>query len=96
MDATEAANQVDAHIGARIEMRRTALGLTRDAVAQALDVTVRQVAAFETGAARVSSSALFELADLFDVRMGYFFETEIYGFGQMSAPGALHELNQVS
>jgi transcriptional regulator with XRE-family HTH domain len=94
LNATEAANQVDAHIGARIEMRRTVLGLTRDAMAQALDVTVRQVEAFETGAARVPASALFELADLFDVKVAYFFETEAYGSGQASAPDGVHELNQ--
>ncbi len=94
MNATEAANQIDAHIGARIEMRRVALGLTRQAMAQALDVTVQQVEAFETGAARVAAGALFELADLFDVKVAYFFETEAYGSGQVSAPNGVHELNQ--
>lgn len=94
MNATEAANQVDAHIGARIEMRRVALGLTREALAQALDVTVRQVEAFETGAARVESNTLFELADLFDVKVAYFFEVEDYGAGQAAVSGGFHEFSQ--
>lgn len=75
-------------------MRRAALGLTREAMAQALNVTVRQVEAYETGAARVTAGVLFEIADLFDVKVGYFFETEISGAGQVSAPDGVRELNQ--
>jgi transcriptional regulator with XRE-family HTH domain len=93
LNATEAANQIDAHIGARIQMRRAALGLTREAMAQALDLTVRQVEAFETGAARVTAGALFEIADLFDVKVAYFFESENSGAGQISAPDGIRELN---
>jgi transcriptional regulator with XRE-family HTH domain len=94
LSAIETANQIDVHIGARIEMRRVSLGLTREAMAQALNVTVLQVEAFETGAVRVSAGRLFELADLFDVKVAYFFENERFPSGAISAPGALHELDQ--
>ena len=96
MNATEAANQVDVHIGARTEMRRVALGLTREAMAQALDATVRQVEAYEAGAARVPAAALFELADLLDVKVAFFFEAEIYGSGQAFTMNGVHELNQAN
>ena len=58
-----------------------------------LDVTAQQVEAFETGAVRVAADALFELADLFDVKVAYFFETQSFGAGQLSAPDGVHELN---
>lgn len=75
-------------------MRRVALGLTRQAMAQALNVTVEQVEAFEAGAARVTSGALFEVADLFDVKVAYFFEVDDFGWGQFAAPSGFRELNQ--
>ena len=89
MNATEAANPIDVHIGARIEMRRVALGLTRETLARALNVTVRQVEAFETGVVRVGAGTLFEIADLFDVKVAYFFENEPFRSRQPSAPRAL-------
>lgn len=87
LNATDASNLVDVHIGARIERRRRALGLTRDALAQALDVTVRQVEAIETGTVRASAGMLFDLADLFDVKLAYFFEIDGFGSGQVIALG---------
>lgn len=94
MSAIETANLIDVHIGARIEMRRVSLGLTREAMAQALNVTVLQVEAFEAGAVRVGAGLLFELADLFDVKIAYFFENERFRSGELSAPTAFHELDQ--
>lgn len=87
MKSLQVVNPIDAHIGARIAMRRAALGLTREAIAQTLDVTVRQVCAFEKGEARAPSAALFELAALFDVSMAYFFEVDGFGPSGLSAPG---------
>lgn len=94
MSATEAANLIDVHIGGRIEMRRVALGLTRETLAHALNVAVRQVEAYEAGAVRVGADALFQLADLFDVTVAYFFENERFSSGGSTAPGAFHELHQ--
>ena len=94
MSATEAANLIDVHVGGRIEMRRVALGLTREGVARALDIAVRQVEAYEAGAVRVGAATLFQFADLFDVEIAYFFETEQFSSGRPAAGGAFHELHQ--
>lgn len=92
LNATDNSNLVDGHIGARIELRRVALGLTREALAQAMNVTVQQVEAFEAGRARVSASALFDVADLFDVKVGYFFEFQTFeGQGAPPVGGAFRE-----
>ena len=74
MNATDAANLVDRHIGARIEMRRAALGLTRETVAQTLGVSAAQVEALERGEARAASRQLYAIARLFDVTVAYFFD----------------------
>ena len=52
------------------------------------------VEAFEAGSARVDAGTLFELADLFDVKVAYFFENENFRSGQASAPDGVRELNK--
>lgn len=68
------AKRVDAHVGERIRQRRTALGLTQEHLANALDISYQQVQKYETGANRVSAGRLFEVAGKLDVDIGYFFE----------------------
>ena len=94
MNATDAANPIDAHVGARIQMRRMALGLSRGAMAQALNLTVAQVEAIESGSARASAATLFELSDLLDVRLGYFFEVDDFGAARCLTRSGFHELNR--
>ena len=95
MNATDSSNLVDSHVGARIEMRRVALGLTREALAQVMNVTVQQVEAFEAGRDRVWASALFDLADLFDVKVAYFFQVDAFeGRRGPSTSGGFHEVDE--
>lgn len=94
MNANKVANLIDVHVGGRIEMRRVALGLTRQALARALTVTVGQVEAYEAGGARVGAGDLFALADVLDVTVAYFFEYEPFAPVRPAAPGAFHELYQ--
>lgn len=55
-------NDVDAYVGARIGLRRSALGLSQSALAQQLGISFQQVQKYETGANRISASRLHRLA----------------------------------
>lgn len=68
------ARRVDAYVGERIRERRTALGLTQDHLASALEISYQQVQKYETGANRVSAGRLYEVAKKLDVDISYFFE----------------------
>lgn len=68
------ARRVDAYVGERIRERRTALGLTQDHLASALEISYQQVQKYETGANRVSAGRLYEIAKKLDVDISYFFE----------------------
>lgn len=68
------ARRVDAYVGERIRERRTALGLTQDHLASALEISYQQVQKYETGANRVSAGRLYEVAKKLDVDMAFFFE----------------------
>ena len=66
--------RIDQHVGERIRLRRTELGLTQEQLADALDVSYQQIQKYETGANRISAGGLFEIARKLLVDVGYFFE----------------------
>ena len=65
---------VDVHVGGRIRQRRTLLGISQAALAEALCITFQQVQKYEKGKNRVGSSRLFEMSRIFDVPVEYFYE----------------------
>ena len=65
---------VDVHVGQRLRMRRTLLGMSQEKVAEALGLTFQQLQKYEKGANRVSASRLFELSQILDVPESFFFE----------------------
>ena len=65
---------VDVHVGQRLRMRRTLLGMSQGKVAEALGLTFQQLQKYEKGANRVSASRLFELSQILDVPESFFFE----------------------
>jgi transcriptional regulator with XRE-family HTH domain len=67
-------NPVDLHVGARVRIRRKALGVSQEKVAHALGLTFQQVQKYERGANRISASKLFEIANFLEVPVSYFFE----------------------
>lgn len=68
------AKRVDEHVGERVRLRRTQMGLTQEHLASALAISYQQIQKYETGANRVSAGRLFEIAQRLDVPMSYFFE----------------------
>jgi transcriptional regulator with XRE-family HTH domain len=67
-------NPIDVHVGSRIRLRRTLLGMSQERLAEAIGLTFQQVQKYERGANRVSSSRLFDLARILDIPLSYFFE----------------------
>jgi transcriptional regulator with XRE-family HTH domain len=92
LNAIDAPNLVDVHIGGRIRMRREALGLSHESVARIIDVTAAEIGAFETGYSRVSAACLYDIARLLDVKVAYFFEPTASGTARnLAREGGLHE-----
>ena len=65
---------IDVMVGRRARERRTLEGMSQSAVAEKLGLTFQQMQKYEKGVNRISASRLYELAQLFDVPVGYFFE----------------------
>ena len=62
------------HLGAKLRIRRLALGLTQTKVAQAINVTFQQIQKYEKGTNGVSSIRLLQLSNYLKVPINYFFE----------------------
>ena len=67
-------NPVDVHVGSRVRMRRTLLGLSQEKLGEAIGLTFQQVQKYETGANRVSASRLWQLCEALNVPVSFFFE----------------------
>lgn len=78
-------NAVDVHVGKRIRLRRTLIGLTQEQLAQGLSITFQQVQKYERGSNRVSASRLWDFSQLLDVEIGYFFE-EMSSLTKLNSP----------
>jgi transcriptional regulator with XRE-family HTH domain len=73
-DKKPRAGPVDAHVGARIRLRRTLLKMTQETLGEALGVSFQQVQKYEGGVNRVGSARLHDLSRVLDVPISYFFD----------------------
>ena len=67
------AEDVDVYVGARIGLRRSALGLSQSALAQRIGVSFQQVQKYETGQNRISASRLHRVAEVLGTTVDSFF-----------------------
>ncbi len=67
-------NPIDIHVGSRVRLRRTLLGMSQDTLGQALGLTFQQVQKYERGVNRIGSSRLYHLSKILDVPIEFFFD----------------------
>ena len=65
---------VDIHVGKRLKLRRRMLGLSQTDMGDALSLSFQQVQKYERGGNRIGASRLWELSEILDVPVTYFFD----------------------
>lgn len=65
---------VDVYVGKRIRHRRWMNGTTQQQLAEAVGIKFQQIQKYETGMNRVSASRLWDISNVLDVPIAYFFE----------------------
>lgn len=68
------ANSVDVHVGQRLRVRRSLLGLSQEKLADAIGLTFQQVQKYERGMNRISAGRLYQFSKILDVPIAYFYE----------------------
>ncbi|NIA72161.1 helix-turn-helix transcriptional regulator [Pelagibius litoralis] len=87
---TSGPNPVDVHVGGRVRLRRTLLGMSQEKLGEAIGLTFQQVQKYERGANRVGASRLFDLSRVLDVPVGFFFDempTDVAASSPAQRPG---------
>ncbi len=79
-------NPIDIHVGSRVRLRRTLLGMSQDKLGQALGLTFQQVQKYERGVNRIGSSRLYHLSQILDVPIAFFFD-DMPPFVKNATPG---------
>jgi len=67
-------SQIDKHMGNKIFELRLGMGLTRQQLAEIIDVTHQQIRKYEKGMNRISVGRLALIAKAFDKEIQYFYE----------------------
>jgi transcriptional regulator with XRE-family HTH domain len=63
----------DREVAAKVRERRLQLGLTQQEVAKRLGITYQHAHKYETGVNKISVGRLFQIAQVLDVEVSYFF-----------------------
>ena len=64
---------VDEYVGRQIRVRRTALGMSQEALGNRVGLTFQQIQKYEKGVNGVSPTRLFDIAKVLDVPTSYFY-----------------------
>ncbi len=79
---------IDIHVGGRVRLRRTMLGMSQDKLADSLGLTFQQIQKYEKGVNRIGASRVFEISRILGVPIQFFYDDydadtgRSYGFAE--------------
>ena len=74
MEKDKKPHPIDIHVGARVRMLRTMLGMSQDKLGDSLGLTFQQIQKYEKGVNRIGASRLFEIAKVLEIPIQFLFE----------------------
>lgn len=83
-------NPIDIHVGSRIRLRRTMLGMSQEKLGESLGITFQQIQKYEKGTNRVGASRLQNISSILNVPVSFFFE-DVPGEGSSSGASGMAE-----
>ena len=87
-------NPIDVHVGSRVRLRRTLLGMSQEKLGEALGLTFQQVQKYERGANRIGSGRLYHLSKVLDVPVSFFFDDLPESQGGSTVPSNLSGMSE--
>lgn len=67
-------NPIDVHVGSRVRLKRTMMGMSQEKLGESLGVTFQQVQKYEKGANRIGASRLQQISLILKAPIAFFFE----------------------
>ncbi|MEF2073799.1 helix-turn-helix domain-containing protein [Consotaella aegiceratis] len=74
MENKKKPNPIDVHVGSRVRLRRTMLGMSQEKLGESLGITFQQVQKYEKGSNRIGASRLQRISEVLGVPVSFFFE----------------------
>ena len=71
-DGVKRPNPVDVHVGKRVRLRRTLMGMSQTKLGNALGLTFQQVQKYENGSNRIGASRLYQIGQILGVPVSFF------------------------
>jgi len=78
---------MDVHVGNRVRLRRSLLGMSQEQLAAVIGVSFQQVQKYERGTNRISASRLFDVARALEVPISFFFDDSEQAVDARAAEG---------
>jgi len=67
-------HHIDVHVGSRVRLRRMFIGMSQERLGDQMSLTFQQIQKYEKGTNRIGASRLFQLAEVLNVPVGFFFD----------------------
>ena len=67
-------HSVDKHVGSRVRLKRSMMGLSQEKLATQLGITFQQVQKYEKGTNRIGASRMFEICQILQIPVGFLFQ----------------------
>lgn len=87
---------VDTHVGQRLQLRRTMMGMSQKDLARVCGVTFQQIQKYECAGNRISASRLFDLSQALQTPVSFFFSGIPGNIPEKTRNGRLHVSDQDS
>src|SRR4051812_16255430 len=78
---------VDVHVGQRLRVRRSLMGLSQEKLAESIGLTFQQIQKYERGMNRISAGRLYQFSKILDVPVTYFYD-QITGVAKTYTSGS--------
>lgn len=80
-------NPMDIHVGSRVRLRRMVIGMSQEKLGEQMGLTFQQIQKYEKGTNRIGASRLYQLSQILDVPVQFFFEDAPFTVsGQNTSP----------
>ncbi|MCK5284725.1 MAG: helix-turn-helix transcriptional regulator [Alphaproteobacteria bacterium] len=67
-------DSVDVHVGQRLRIRRSLLGLSQEKLAESIGLTFQQIQKYERGMNRISAGRLYQFSKILSIPISYFYD----------------------
>ena len=91
MTVAKKPNPIDIHVGSRVRLRRMLLSMSQEKLGDQMGLTFQQIQKYEKGTNRIGASRLYNIAQILEVPVQFFFDDAPLAAGQSEGVSGMSE-----